>query len=664
MDELQLLRRRLEREKQARRAAELFIEEKSLELYIEQQKREQAFQALQAQTVATNTLNRQLQEEISRRIQAETLESFLERIVQDHPLHNILVELTRMVEAQTPGGRCFIAVHADGELFHAERESSEGRAPLIQAPLHWLPGGAHEQRHIQRVEDVRRHPVWRRHCDSGLLDGLGSAWTVPLTTAHGEHIGEFALHPPDGRAPSESELEWMMMISGLAALAIGHRQLADNLNHQAHHDALTDLPNRFLFRDRLNQAIAHARREDHRVGVLFLDLDGFKHINDTLGHQQGDNVLMATTRRIRRLLRETDTLARMGGDEFTLILPGMKSVADATRMAERCLESLRRPIPMDGHELYVTGSIGIALFPDDARDAEQLQRNADAAMYRAKARGKNCFEFFTPALTAGSRELLDLRADLHHALEEGQLSLHYQPQYRADGVLLGFEALMRWHHPRHGAIPPSRFIPIAEESGLILAIGQWALEHACRQMAQWQASGVAHLLMAVNLSAVQLQQEDWTRTVARILDATGLPAASLELELTESLVMQDVQSTARHLRELRELGVRVAIDDFGTGYSSLNYLRQLLVDTLKIDRSFISEIEASADTGLHYPIIRSIIELGHSLGLSLIAEGVETEHQASILRALGCDGLQGHLFAPPMTASDCETLLRQLRALP
>lgn len=664
MDELQLLRRRLEREKQARRAAELFIEEKSLELYVEQQKREHAFQALQAQTVATNTLNRQLQEEISRRIQAETLESFLERIVQDHPLHSILVELTRMVEAQTPGGRCFIAVHADGELFHADRPLAEGRNPIIQAPLAWLPGGTHEQRQIQWVDDVRRHPVWRRHCDGGLLDGAGSAWSVPLTTAHGEHIGEFALQPPNGRPPSESDLEWMMMISGLAALAIGHRQLADNLNHQAHHDALTDLPNRFLFRDRLNQAIAHARREEHRVGVLFLDLDGFKYINDTLGHQQGDNVLMAATRRIRRLLRETDTLARMGGDEFTLILPGMKSVADATRMADRCLETLRRPIPVDGHELYVTGSIGIALFPDDARDAEQLQRNADAAMYRAKARGKNCFEFFTPELTAGSRERLDLRADLHHALEEGQLALHYQPQYRADGVLIGFEALMRWNHPRHGAIPPSVFIPIAEESGLILAIGHWALEHACRQMARWQHAGVANLLMAVNLSAVQLQQEDWARTVARVLEATGLPASSLELELTESLVMQDVQSTARHLRELRALGVRVAIDDFGTGYSSLNYLRQLLVDTLKIDRSFICEIDASAEPGLHYPIIRSIIELGHSLGLSLIAEGVETEHQARTLRDLGCDGLQGHLFAPPMTASDCEVLLRQLRALP
>ncbi|MGX5730778.1 putative bifunctional diguanylate cyclase/phosphodiesterase [Pseudoxanthomonas beigongshangi] len=663
MDELQLLRRRLEREKQARRAAELFIEEKSLELYVEQQKREQAFQALQAQTVATNTLNRQLQEEISRRIQAETLESFLERIVQDHPLHSILVELTRMVEAQTPGGRCFIAVHADGELFHADRPLSEGRNPVIQAPLAWLPGGAHEQRQIQWVDDVSRHPVWRRHAESGPL-GTGSAWSVPLTTAHGEHIGEFALQSPGGRPPSESDLEWMMMISGLAALAIGHRQLADNLNHQAHHDALTDLPNRFLFRDRLNQAIAHARREDHRVGVLFLDLDGFKYINDTLGHQQGDNVLMAATRRIRRLLRETDTLARMGGDEFTLILPGMKSVADATRMADRCLETLRRPIPVDGHELYVTASIGIALFPDDARDAEQLQRNADAAMYRAKARGKNCFEFFTPELTAGSRERLDLRADLHHALEEGQLALHYQPQYRADGVLSGFEALMRWNHPRHGAIPPGTFIPIAEESGLILAIGQWALEHACQQMAQWQRRGVSRLLMAVNLSAVQLQQEDWTRTVARVLEATGLPASSLELELTESLVMQDVQSTARHLRELRALGVRVAIDDFGTGYSSLNYLRQLLVDTLKIDRSFISEIDAAAEPGLHYPIIRSIIELGHSLGLSLIAEGVETEHQARTLRDLGCDGLQGHLFAPPMTANDCETLLRQLRALP
>jgi EAL domain-containing protein (putative c-di-GMP-specific phosphodiesterase class I) len=350
----------------------------------------------------------------------------------------------------------------------------------------------------------------------------------------------------------------------------------------------------------------------------------------------------------------------MGGDEFMLVLPGLKTPKNAARVAQKCLDALRVPMYLDGHELYVSCSIGISIFPEDGEDAERLQRNADAAMYRAKTRGKNGFEFFTPDLTTDSKEWLDLRSDLHHALQNNELTLDYQPQFRANGELIGFEALLRWHHPRLGLVPPSRFIPIAEESGLILPIGNWVLHQACRQMAEWRRTGFDELFIAVNLSAIQLDQADWVSSVEWVLKQTGLPPSKLELELTESLVMQDVRQTVIHLGRLHELGVRLAIDDFGTGYSSLNYLQQLSVDTLKIDRSFIHEIShGGINNGDSYPIIRSIIGLAHSLGLQLVAEGVETEQQASLLRELGCDIMQGNLFAPPMPAEVCEELLQR-----
>lgn len=662
MDELELFKRRLEREKQARKAAEAFIEAKSLELYVAQQKREQAFQALQTQTEATNAANEQLQLEVDRRIQAETLERFLERIVHGHPLYAILTDLAQIVERQTSRGRCFIATQADQQLFHARNSQPHATAlePLAPDPT---PADAplESQKQIQVVEDIRQDPVWRPHWESGALEGLRSCWSVPLVTAEGRRIGDFAIHYPETCIPEASDAEWLLMLSGLAELAIGHHQLADSLDHHAHYDALTDLPNRFLFRERLNRAITQAQRYHTQVGVLFLDLDGFKHINDTLGHQQGDTALLEVTRRIQPLLRQSDTLARMGGDEFMIILPAIRTPKSAARVAQKCLDALSAPMQLDGHEVYVGSSIGISIFPDDAQDAEQLHRNADAAMYQVKAHGKNGFEFFTPDLTTESREWLDLRADLQHALENDQLMLHYQPQFRMDGALIGFEALLRWEHPTLGMVPSATFISIAEECGLILPIGNWVLREACRQMAAWRRDGFPDLVVSVNVSAVQLEQDDWMATVKRVLKQTGLPPSQLELDLTEGVVMQDVQQMAARLGRLRKLGVRVAIDDFGSGYSSLNYLQQLSVDTLKIDSSFVHAIDQSTIDGHSQPIIRSIIELGHSLGLQMIAEGVETGRQASVLREMGCDGMQGYLFTYPMTAAGCEELLHRTR---
>jgi len=657
MDAVQLLQRRLEREKQARKAAELFIEDKSLELYIEQKKREQAFQALQQQSAAARAVNEQLQQEIGRRIQAEALEKLLERIMQGQPLHAILAELAHLVEQHATGGRCFITTGVGQQLFHADMAPTSEPASLAAAQTSPL------NKQVQFIEDVSQDPVWRPHWRAGTLKGLRGGWSVPLITADGLRVGDFAIHHPECHAPTAADVEWMLMLSELATLAIGHRWLTDSLAHQAHHDALTNLPNRLLFRERLEHAIVQARRDDAHVGVLFLDLDGFKLINDTLGHRQGDQVLIEVTRRIKALLRQNDTLARMGGDEFLIVLPSLKTPRHAARVAQKCLEALRDPMHLDGHEIYVSSSIGISVFPEDGQDTEQLQRQADLAMYQAKARGKNGFEFFTHDMTTESIQWLDLRSDLHHALGAGQFILHYQPQFHADRSVAGVEALLRWQHPTLGLLPPDRFIPIAEECGLILPIGTWVLREACRQMEAWRQAGHAGLRIAVNVSVIQLENRDWLDTVAQVLRETGLPPALLELELTENLLMNDLPRSAARLGQLRGLGVHLAIDDFGTGYSSLGCLQQLPVDTLKIDRTFVHEIDRGGVTSTSCPIVRTIVELGRSLGLRLIAEGVETERQAEFLLSLGCGVMQGHLFSPAVPAARCEQLLQRRHSI-
>ena len=366
------------------------------------------------------------------------------------------------------------------------------------------------------------------------------------------------------------------------------------LAHQAQHDALTGLPNRLLFQDRLGQALAQASRKGAQVAVLYMDLDRFKHINDTLGHSVGDALLRQVAARLDESLRKSDTLARLGGDEFTVVLGELAEPGDAMRVGRTLVEAMRKPFHVDGRELYVSVSLGISMFPIDGDDAETLMVNADVAMYRAKEMGRDTFQWFSPEMNVLARARLELEGDLRRALAAGQLDLHYQPQCDGAGRIAGVEALMRWTHPVLGRVPPSRFIPLAEESGLIVPIGEWALRRACQQAAAWRAAGHRWLRMSVNVSALQFRRDDWVDTVRAILAETGLPAQALELEITESLLLQSLNETTANLLELRELGVRIAIDDFGTGYSSLSYLHQLPITTLKIDQSFVREIGAGA----------------------------------------------------------------------
>jgi len=423
------------------------------------------------------------------------------------------------------------------------------------------------------------------------------------------------------------------------------REAEEQIEYQAYHDALTGLPNRLLFRDRLTVALAHAKRQNTPVAVMFLDLDRFKYVNDTLGHSLGDALLRKIAERLRAVLREGDTIARMGGDEFTVLLTDLISPMDAAKIAQKLLETVAEPVRVTGHELYATTSIGIALYPGDGDTAEALLQNADSAMYRAKEVGRNSYQLCTPAMNTRAAERLGIENSLRRALDRDELVLYYQPLIRLETrQVAGMEALLRWNRPGHGMVLPSTFIGIAEETRMIVGIGEWVLLEACRQAKRWQETKYPDLRIAVNLSPGQFQQTDLADIVAAALSDSGLAAHHLELEITESAAMFNIDRSISMLHELRELGVRIALDDFGTGHSSLSYLRRFPIDRVKIDREFVMEIENSRS---NRAIVSGVVAMAHGLDLSVTAEGVETEGQVECLRELGCEEVQGFLFAQP-----------------
>jgi diguanylate cyclase (GGDEF)-like protein/PAS domain S-box-containing protein len=429
----------------------------------------------------------------------------------------------------------------------------------------------------------------------------------------------------------------------------------EQIQFQAYHDALTGLPNRLLLNDRLSQALAYAQRRQGMLALLFLDLDHFKLINDSLGHAVGDRLLRQVGERLRAAVRIEDTVARVGGDEFLLLLPHLVKSEDAARTAQKLLDTLAAPFAVDGHDLFVTASVGVALFPDDGADPDTLLRNADAAMYWAKESGRNHYQLCTRALTARAVERLSMERELRRALERGEFTLVYQPQVNLrTSRIVGAEALVRWQHPERGVVLPATFIPVAEESRLIVPLGAWVLDSACRQLREWHAAGADGLRLSVNLSGRQLPQHDLMAMVEGALRTHAIPPETLELEITESVAMQNVEWTQRLLRTLRSLGVRLAIDDFGTGQSSLAYLRHFPLSALKIDRSFIADI---GHDPVDEAIVRAVIALAHSVDLTVVAEGVAEAEQLAFLRHAGCDEGQGYLFSPPLPAAALEPLL-------
>ncbi len=610
--------------------------------------------------------------DITSRKRTETLEhdrsQILEQVAQDEPLTGILLRVAEALEHQRQDLRACLLLVKNGRMvcgacpsmpmeFATAIENvsvADGNGSFAAAAMSGAPA---------LVADTASDASWKNLQILCRQFHIRSCWSVPIVSANGGVLGTLSLIGPTPRAATEADRQLLESVCRLAAVAIDHRELTDKLTHQAQHDALTGLPNRLLFHDRLSQALAQAHRNGQKVAVIYMDLDRFKHINDTMGHSAGDALLRQAAARLDNCVRRSDTLARLGGDEFTVVLAELDDPRDAMRAAKNIVEAMRLPYTVEGRELFVTISLGISLFPEDGDDSETLMVNADVAMYRAKELGRDNFQWFAADMNIMARERMELEWHLRYAMQLGQLSLAYQPQCNAEGEVLAFEALMRWQHPTLGAVSPSRFIPLAEDSSLIISLGEWALRKACAQAAEWRKAGHPKLRISVNVSAMQFNRQDWVETVRCALRDTQLPAEALELEITESLLLASVRETPSNLFELRRLGVGVAIDDFGTGYSSLSYLHKLPISTLKIDQSFVSEIGAQPAHGQEAaPIIRTIITLAHNLGMAVVAEGIETEAQRQLLIRLGCEGLQGFLLHKPLDVERARALLdAQLR---
>jgi diguanylate cyclase (GGDEF)-like protein/PAS domain S-box-containing protein len=509
-----------------------------------------------------------------------------------------------------------------------ERMSGYSEAEVLGRNPRLLNSGKHDKAFFEAIwRQVLSGEVWRgevieRHKD-------GHLYTVEQTITpilEGGKVRHFvAIHEDiSERKQAEAQIRYMAM-----------------------YDSLTGLPNRELLREHMQRALASAIRNERLVAVLFLDLDHFKDINDTLGHDIGDMLLQQVAHRLRGCVRSTDSVTRFGGDEFAIIQTDLIHVDGCAALAEKIVSSLGQPYHIGGHEIHSSASIGITLYPFDDGDQEQLLKHADMAMYRAKAEGRNNFQFFDVQMHSEVRERIYMETALRQGLSENQFYLVYQPQIAlGDGEMIGMEALIRWEHPERGNIPPDEFIPIAESCGLIQGIGEWVLCSACQQVVQWQREGLDNLRVGVNLSAYQLREMDLALTVERILEETGLEGRFLELELTESMLMENLERSLPTLQRLSEMEVNLAIDDFGTGYSSLSYLSQLPVHRIKVDKSFVTGI---LDKPQSAAIADAVVNLGHSLGLDVLAEGVESEQQLRYLQMLGCDSVQGYYFSPPLT---------------
>jgi diguanylate cyclase (GGDEF)-like protein len=509
-------------------------------------------------------------------------------------------------------------------------------------------------------QDYQTNPnmaLWR---EAALASGYRSSIALPLN--HRTHmLGALTIYSFVADAFSAEEVKLLEELAndlayGIETLRtrIEHAEAEKKLEFLAHHDILTGLPNRLLLRDRYEQAIAQADRAHSGVAVLFLDLDNFKQVNDTLGHNYGDQLLVRVVERLRGCLRDADTISRQGGDEFVILLTNLRDLAVISGIAQQIVETFAAPFEIDAYSINTTFSIGVSLYPDDGKEFDTLLSNADTALYQAKDSGRDTYRFFSDKMNIDAQEQLQLQGQLRNAVRNQEFILHYQPQIDiASGRFIGAEALVRWKHPELGLLPPDKFIPLAERSGLVIPMGDWVLNEACRQAQVWREKGHA-LVMAVNLSALQFKRGNLLEMVSHALKRSGLPAEMLELELTESILLHDIDVAIKTLRSLRDMGVKLSIDDFGTGYSSLSYLKRLAVNKLKIDQSFVRDLAEDADSAA---IVRAIIQLGHTLQLTVIAEGVETDAQLAFLRNYGCDEAQGYLYSRPISATEFVKLL-------
>ncbi|MDR3392746.1 MAG: EAL domain-containing protein [Sulfuriferula sp.] len=509
-------------------------------------------------------------------------------------------------------------------------------------------------------QDYLANPRMRPWRDAAIQRGYQSSIALPMPGKK-NMLGALTIYSRDTHAFGAEEVRLLEELASDLAFGIetlrtrAEREAAEEkLEFMAQHDPLTHLPNYLLLRDRFDLAIAAAGREGSKVGMLFLDLDNFKHINDSLGHNFGDRVLLQVVERLKNCIQDTDTISRQGGDEFVVLLSGMHDVTGVGEIAQKIIDAFADVFVIDGYSVSTSFSVGISLFPDDGMEFDTLLKRADTALYQAKDSGRNAYRFYAKKMNTDAVEQMQMQGQLRNAVKQQEFILYYQPQVDiASGRIIGAEALVRWQHPEMGLIPPGKFIPLAERSGLIIPLGEWILYEACRQAMVWQKNGLPDLVVAVNLSAIQFKRGNLLDTVADALKQSGLPAHCLELELTESILLQDIDVTLKMLQELKRMGVKLSIDDFGTGYSSLSYLKQLAVDKIKIDQSFVRDLANDQDDGA---IVKAIIQLGHTLQLTVIAEGVETDEQLAFLRNNGCDEIQGYLFSCPVPAAQFVSL--------
>ncbi len=589
---------------------------------------------------------RQLNSDLENRVAARTTELMNANLELEKELaerQRTAIELRRAatvfestsegVVITNPENRIIAVNRAFSELTGYSEIEVRGKAPSI------LQSGRHDRQFYASM--------WQSIQETGKWSG--EIWN---RRKNGEVFPEL-LNIAEVRDQTDRLTNYVAVFSDISAL----KDSEAKFEHLAHHDPLTGLPNRLLFHARMEHALTRAKRTQSQLAVLFLDLDRFKTINDSYGHPAGDQLLREVAHRLVDCVREDDTVARLGGDEFTILIEDLPDSRSAASTAVKILESLASPFNLDGIEVYSSCSVGVALFPDDGADATTLLRNADSAMYRAKEMGPKSFHLYTASLSQMAKERLEIESGLRHALERSEFVLHYQPQFSvSDGRVVGAEALIRWYHPEKGIIPPGRFIPIAEQSELIEDIGEWVIGAACAENRRWQEAGIPHIRVAVNVSGRQITHTPLADIVRKILKSSGLDPRYLEVEITESVAMSRADVSAQTLESLKELGVSVAIDDFGTGYSSLSYLKRFPIDRLKIDRSFIHDLPRNAHDEA---IAQAVVALGHSLQLTVIAEGVETAEQLESLRSQGCDEVQGYLFSRPLSAARFELFLEQ-----
>jgi diguanylate cyclase (GGDEF)-like protein/PAS domain S-box-containing protein len=590
--------------------------------------------------------------------------AILERIAGNAGLAEVLDTLLRLVEDECPDIKATVLLlDEEGEHLHS------CSAPSL--PQGWIDtvegvaigegvgscGSAAFRGQPVIVTDVERDPLWRDYRDAIRPYGFNACWSWPIMAADGTVLGTSAMYCAEARAPSANETRLAAFTTHIAGIAIQRQQAEDRIRFLAQNDALTGLPNRFRLEPTIDHALRNAGQINTELAVVFIDIDGFKTVNDELGHRTGDAVLRVVADRLLSILGPRETAARFGGDEFVVLLREAGLASGVTQARVGALRAaVGAPIAVDGRTFHLTTSMGVAHYPRDGATAEGLIANADAALFRAKDFGRDNVQFFTDEMKARLEGRLFRQEEMRHGLREEEFLLHYQPQVSLrTGRMVGVEALVRWQHPRLGLLSPGDFVPLAEQTGLIVRLGDWVLRGACRQSKAWQLAGLPPVTISVNVSARQFRERDWVGQVAAALAESGLAPGFLELELTESLIMQDPRRAVVTMQELRDLGVQIAIDDFGTGYSNLSSLKTFPISRLKIDQSFVRGLpEALGDSA----ITAAVISLGHQLGLGVTAEGVETAAQMAFLREHGCDDVQGYFIGRPLPAAAVEAMLR------